>query len=78
MGHARLGYLDIWAIYAPADCYVKRKWLWNTLQCNMKKDTLNVMVGDFNFVEHHGDRFKGDTHQFTGSVTPGEPKTSSA
>jgi hypothetical protein len=82
MGHAiglRLqsrihGGLDIWAIYAPADTEVKRRKLWTTLLSIMKKDTLNVMAGDFNFVEHHGDRFRGDTHQFTGRGGSSEAK----
>jgi hypothetical protein len=82
MGHAIglrlqsriLGDLDIWAIYAPADTEVKRRKLWTTLLSNMKKDTLNVMAGDFNFVEHHGDRVRGDTHQFTGRGDSSEAK----
>ena len=32
----------------------------------MKKSALNVVVGDFNFVECNGDRFNGATHEFTG------------
>ena len=32
----------------------------------MKKSALNVLVGDFNFVECNGDLFNGATHEFTG------------
>jgi hypothetical protein len=32
----------------------------------MHSSALNVMAGDFNFVESNGDRFRGNTHEFTG------------
>jgi hypothetical protein len=74
MGHAiglrlqsRLkGDLDIWAIYAPSDNAHNRRKLWNTLASNMRKSALNVLVGDFNFVECNGDRFNGATHELKG------------
>ncbi len=40
--------------------------MWNTLSSNMKESALNVLAGDFNFVECNGDRFNGATHEFTG------------
>ena len=60
------GDLDIWAIYAPSDNAQHRRRLWTTIASNMKKSALNVMAGDFSFVECNGGRFNGATHEFTG------------
>ncbi len=32
------------------------------------------MAGDFNFVESHADRFRGDTHEFTGNADAAEAR----
>ena len=82
MGHAiglRLqsklkGDLDIWAIYAPSDNSQHRRRLWNTVAGHMNKNSLNVMAGDFNFVESNGDRYYGVTQEFTGQADAAEAR----